>query len=234
MRAQSVSAAVERARVARRDRGLQRVRPQRSAERFGARQRGEAAADEELVPARAVLVEQQDGLALASTRAGSRDAWISISATRPCTSDSSVASSARMRPRRSASSHSAGRVQCSPDGRGVAFVEDEVEHLEHRRRAVRALVRPRDLERHACLGQRALGAHDALRDGGLRHQEGARDLVGGQAAQEPQREGDARLRREHRMTGDEHEAQEIVARCRRAGSHRRAAALPRAAPRSRA
>ena len=73
-----------------------------------------------------------------------------------------------------------------------------------------ALVRPRNLERHACLGQRALGAHDALRDGGLRHQEGARDLVGGKPAQEPQREGDARLRREHRMTCDEHEAKEIV------------------------
>ena len=78
-------------------------------------ERGQAAADQQLVPARAVLVEQQDRLARrADARARAREAWISISATRPCTSGSSGASSARMRPRRSASSHSAGRIQSSP------------------------------------------------------------------------------------------------------------------------
>ena len=64
---------------------------------------------------RAVLVEQQHRLAgRADARRASRDAWISISATRPCTSGSSGASPARMRPSRSASSHSAGRIQSSP------------------------------------------------------------------------------------------------------------------------
>jgi hypothetical protein len=48
------------------------------------------------------------------TRAAARDAWISISATKPWTSGSCGASPARMRPRRSASSHSAGRIQSSP------------------------------------------------------------------------------------------------------------------------
>ena len=47
-------------------------------------------------------------------RARERDAWISMSATRPWTSGSSGASSATMRPSRSASSHSAGRIQSSP------------------------------------------------------------------------------------------------------------------------
>ena len=42
------------------------------------------------------------------------DAWISISATRPCTSGSLGASPARMRPSRSASSHIVGRIQSSP------------------------------------------------------------------------------------------------------------------------
>ena len=64
---------------------------------------------------RAVLVEQQDRLARRADRGpASRDAWISISATRPCTSGSSGASPARTRPSRSASSHSAGRIQSSP------------------------------------------------------------------------------------------------------------------------
>ena len=43
-----------------------------------------------------------------------REAWISMSATRPCTSGSSGTSPARMRPRRNASSQSAGRTQSSP------------------------------------------------------------------------------------------------------------------------
>ena len=115
MRAQSVSVRGARARVAGGDRRLQRVRAQRAAQSLGALERREAAPDEQLIPARAVLIEQQDRLARRARRAPpTRDAWISISATRPCTSGSSGASSARMRPRRSASSHSAGRIQSSP------------------------------------------------------------------------------------------------------------------------
>ena len=47
-------------------------------------------------------------------RAAVREAWISISATSPCTSASFGTSSATMRPSRRASSHSAGRIQWSP------------------------------------------------------------------------------------------------------------------------
>ena len=64
---------------------------------------------------------------------------------------------------------------------------------------------------NARLGERPLGAHDALRDRRLRDEERARDLVGGQAAEQAQRQRDARLGGEHRMAGGEHEAQEIVA-----------------------
>ena len=48
-------------------------------------------------------------------RAGIREAWISISATRPCASGSSGASALSMRPRRIASSHSSARYQDWPD-----------------------------------------------------------------------------------------------------------------------
>ena len=47
-------------------------------------------------------------------RARRRDACISINATRPCTSGSCGASSATIRPSRSASSHNVGRIQSSP------------------------------------------------------------------------------------------------------------------------
>ena len=90
MRAQSVSAAVRarawQAAIA----ACSAYGPERAAQRLGARERGEAAADEQLVPARAVLVEEQDRLARRARRAPrAREAWISISATRPCTSGSS-------------------------------------------------------------------------------------------------------------------------------------------------
>ena len=51
---------------------------------------------------------------LGPSRAALREAWISISASRPCTSDSRGISRASTRPSRMASSHRAGRIQSSP------------------------------------------------------------------------------------------------------------------------
>ena len=78
-------------------------------------------------------------------------------------------------------------------------------------RRVGELGAARHLERHARLGERPLGAHDALRDRRLGDEEGARDLVGRQAAEQAQRQRDARLGREHRVAGGEDEAQQVVA-----------------------
>ena len=96
-------------------------------------------------------------------------------------------------------------------GRRVALVEDEVDDLEHRRQAGGELGSARDLEGDALLGEGPLGPDDALGDGRLRDEERARDLLGRQAAEQAERERDARLGREHRMAGREHEAQEVVA-----------------------
>ncbi len=59
--------------------------------------------------------------------------------------------------------------------------------------------------------ERALGSDDALGDSRLRDEERARDLVGRQTSEQAQRERNPRLGREHRMTGDEHQAQQVVA-----------------------
>ena len=145
------------------------------------------------------------------TRARKRDAWISISATRPWTSGfarselgQDAAEAERVLAERRSHPVVAG-------GRRVALVEDEVDHLEHRRQAGGALGPARDLEGDARLGEGPLGPDDALGDRRLRHQEGARDLLGRQAAEQAQRERDARLGREHRMAGREDEAQQVVA-----------------------
>ncbi len=48
-------------------------------------------------------------------------------------------------------------------------------------------------------------------DGRLGHEERPRDLLGGQAAEQAQRQRGARLGRKDRVAGDEHEAEQIVA-----------------------
>ena len=53
---------------------------------------------------------------------------------------------------------------------------------------VDALAGTRHLERHVRGGQRLLGADDALRHGRFGHEEGARDLLRRQAAEQAQRE----------------------------------------------
>jgi hypothetical protein len=61
------------------------------------------------------------------------------------------------------------------------------------------------------LCQRAFGADDALRHRCFGHQKGARNLVCRQSAEQAQSECDSGFCREHRVTGREHQAQEIVA-----------------------
>jgi hypothetical protein len=67
-----------------------------------------------------------------------------------------------------------------------------------------------DLEGYALLGEGPLGSDDPLGDGRLRDQERPRDLLGLQAAEQTERERDARLGGQHRMAGREHHAQEVV------------------------
>jgi hypothetical protein len=100
---------------------------------------------------------------------------------------------------------------------GITFVENEINHLEHRGDARGALLGARRLERHAGLGERSLGAHDPLRDGRFGHQECAGDLRGTEASQEAQGERRARLGGQYRMTRDEHQPHQIVADVTRLG-----------------
>ncbi len=103
------------ARVAGGDRGLQRVRAEgaagRSARARARRARGRRAASPSATRS---WSSSRTGSPAGPIRARERDACSSISATRPCTSGSAGSSSARMRPSRSASSISSGRIQSSP------------------------------------------------------------------------------------------------------------------------
>ena len=200
-----------RTRVARRDRGLQRVRPERAAQ---------ASARSSACSPRRISNRSQRPRSCSSNSTGSpsgpvraalRDAWISSNATRPWTSGSCrrelgqhAREAQRVVAERGPQPIVAGR-------RGVALVEHEVDDLEHRREPLGERLAARHLERHARLGQRALRAHDALRDRRLRHEERARDLGRREAADHAQRQRDARLHREHGVARDEHQAQHVVA-----------------------
>ena len=93
----------------------------------------------------------------------------------------------------------------------VALVEDQVDDTEHRREALGALLSTGDLERHALVGECALGADDALGDGGLGDEERTRDLFGCEAAEQPERERHPRLDGQHGMARREDEAKKVVA-----------------------
>jgi hypothetical protein len=94
--------------------------------------------------------------------------------------------------------------------RGVALVEDEVEHGEHGLQPLRQRVRRGLRDRDARQPHLALGAHEPLGYGRLRQQQRPRDLGHGQAADQPQRERHLGLERERRMAAREHQPEPLV------------------------
>ncbi len=197
-------------RVAGGDRGLQRVRAQRAAELLGALQPGQAALYEQVVPACAVLVGEQHRLAVRpDPRPQPRGLQLH--------QGQQAVDLGLARHQRGEDAPQAQGVlaQRRPDpvlagGCGVALVEDQVDHLEHRRQTVGQLIPAGDLERHAGLGERALGADDALRDGPLGDEERSGDLRRRKAAEQAQRQRDARLLGQDRVAGHEDQAQDVV------------------------
>lgn len=95
--------------------------------------------------------------------------------------------------------------------RRITLVEKEIDHFQDRCQARCAFAAGRHFERHARFCEGPLSANDPLRNRRLRRQERARDFLRRQAAQQPQRQGHARLHRQNRMSGDEDEPEKIVA-----------------------
>src|SRR2546428_283739 len=193
------------------DRALERVRAQPAAELFGTRERRETTTDEDVIPATAVLIEQEDGFPRrADPRAQARrldlhqrDEAMDLRLLRSELGQDATETERILAERR-------------PDpvvtsGRRVALVENEVDDLEHRRQTGGQLFPPGDLEWDARLGEGPLGPNDSLGDGWLRDEERARDLLGCQATEQPERKRNARFSREHGVTRREHKAQQVVA-----------------------
>ena len=92
----------------------------------------------------------------------------------------------------------------------VSLVEDEVDDREHGGQPVRKEMVGRHTKRDPGRLDLALCPHQPLRHGLLRDEEGAGDLIGGQAAEGAQRQSDLRVHRQSGMTAGEDELQALV------------------------
>ena len=159
----------------------------------------------------------------APVRAGRRASVSSMSASSPATSPSSGSSACTARVSRIASRVRSPRCRSGPGARGVALVEDQVEHVQHDAQPLGALA-----ARAACSKpppaalMLLLGPADALGHRRLGHEEGAGDLGRGQAADGAQGERELRRRRERRVAAEEEQGQRVVRA--RAAARRRAPA----------
>jgi hypothetical protein len=111
----------------------------------------------------------------------------------------------------------AGAEPVVAGGGGVALVEDQVDDLQDRAEAGRAVRAVGHLEGDVLAGQGAFGAHDALRDRRFRDEEGAGDLGGGQAAEARIALTLRLLGGQHRVAGGEDQAQQVVVDVLRVG-----------------
>src|SRR5205823_2157705 len=106
-------------------------------------------------------------------------------------------------------------AQSRPDpiltrGRGIALVEDQVDHLEHRGEARRALRATRKGEPHVRFDEGPLGPDDPLGDARDRHEERTRGLLSRQTAEDTKGERDASVLREDRMARHEDQAEQVI------------------------
>jgi hypothetical protein len=92
----------------------------------------------------------------------------------------------------------------------VTLVEDQVDHCEHRRQAVGQQVIGRHAKRNARELDLALRAHQPLRHRRLADEERARDLARVEAAERAQRQRDLRVDRQRRVTTREDELEALV------------------------
>ena len=170
----------------------------------------ESATDQQPVPPRAVLVEQQHRL---TVRPGT------------CPEPGRLDLDQREQAERLGVARGQGsqhpseperlRAEVAADpllaaGRGVALVEDQVDDLPDGIEASGPFRPGGKLEADVRGRQRALGPDDALGDGRHRGQEGASDLVGAQATDQLEGQRRARVRREDRVAGHEDQPEQVV------------------------
>ncbi len=192
-----------------RDRGLQLVRS-RPTRLQGLPDQGDPLPDPGAIPARPILVLEEDELA---TDAGSRVAPRIVQEHQGEQTDRLrlVRQERDQRPRKA--DRLAGQLvpdQGVPGRRGIPLVVDQVEHPQHAVEALGQHVDRRDAIGDPGIADLAFGPDQALGERRLGYQERARDLRRGQPAERPEREGDPGIHRQGGMTAREDEPEPIV------------------------
>ena len=95
-------------------------------------------------------------------------------------------------------------------GRGIAFVENQVDHREDGVDPQAQFFAARRFKRNMCFQESFLGAEDALAHGFFRHQEGAGNFRRGEAADQTQGKSDAAFDRKDGMAGREDEPEHVI------------------------
>ena len=113
--------------------------------------------------------------------------------------------------------------QAIPRGRGVAFIEDQVDDGEHASEPLSELAQLGHAVGDARLADLRFGADQALSQRGLWHQERAGDFVGFEAAEEAQGQRHPGGQGEGRVAAGEDQPQPVVAQSRRLRLNLRAA-----------
>ena len=94
--------------------------------------------------------------------------------------------------------------------RGVALVENQIDHGEHGRQARGQLGPFGHLVGKFAIADRPLGTHEPLGDRGLGHEKGSRDLRRREASYQPERERDAAVGWQTRMTAGKDQPESVV------------------------
>ena len=102
------------------------------------------------------------------------------------------------------------RLSC---GRGMALVEHQVDDGQDGSQTIGKLGLAGDSIRKAGRLDLLLGPHDALRDGGFRHQEGSGDLRGLQASEQPQGQCNLGSLSQSRVATGEDQPEPVVGHC---------------------
>lgn len=173
-------------------------------------ERGPSAPDRRAVPAAAVLVLQQDRLAVgpgARGEAGGGELEQSEQAGH-LSFPGQQRGQGTGQPDRLVGE--VGAQQPVAAGRRRTLGEEHVEHAQYPAEALAPLLRRRHREGDAGGGDGLLGPGDPGLEGGHRHQEGAGDLLAGQPGDHPQGQRRAGLGRQYGVAGDEHQREHVV------------------------
>src|SRR5277367_5456497 len=201
-----------RSRMASRNLPLQHIRPPRGSTQLRSPlQRPQPATNQQLIPIRTILLQQQNRRArFVHARSETRSLY--LHQRHQPMHFRLLRRQLRQNPPQSQRIFAQRRPQpVVTRRRRVALIKNQINHRQHRRKPRCQLLPSRHLKRHALFSKSPLRPHNALRHSRFGHQKRSRNFLGRQPSQQTQRQRHTPLARQHRMARDKYQPQQIVA-----------------------